>query len=54
VTEAKASAYESTVAFIGFCDALGANGVEVARGVFGACMRRTLANDGSVTMVLDA
>ena len=37
-----------------FCDALGANGVEVARGIFGTRMRLTLANDGPVTIVLDA
>jgi D-aminoacyl-tRNA deacylase len=37
-----------------FCDALAAEGVEVARGRFGARMRVELANDGPVTIVLDA
>ena len=36
-----------------FCDALGAEGVEVRRGVFGAHMRVALVNDGPVTIVLD-
>jgi D-aminoacyl-tRNA deacylase len=37
-----------------FCDALAAEGVEVARGVFGARMELELVNDGPVTIVLDA
>lgn len=37
-----------------FCDALAAEGVEVARGRFGARMRVELANDGPVTIVLDS
>ena len=37
-----------------FCDALAAEGVEVARGRFGARMRVELVNDGPVTIVLDA
>lgn len=36
-----------------FCEALAAQGVEVARGVFGASMRVELVNDGPVTIVLD-
>jgi D-aminoacyl-tRNA deacylase len=36
-----------------FCDALVAEGVEVARGRFGARMQVELANDGPVTIVLD-
>ena len=37
-----------------FCERLGANGVRVARGVFGARMAVSLVNDGPVTIVLDA
>jgi D-tyrosyl-tRNA(Tyr) deacylase len=37
-----------------FCTALGAEGVAVARGVFGARMVVALENDGPVTIVLDA
>jgi D-aminoacyl-tRNA deacylase len=37
-----------------FCDALVAEGVEVARGRFGARMAVEIANDGPVTIVLDA
>ena len=37
-----------------FCDALAAEGVEVARGRFGARMRVEIANDGPVTIVLEA
>jgi D-tyrosyl-tRNA(Tyr) deacylase len=36
-----------------FCEALASEGVQVARGVFGAKMRVELANDGPVTIVLD-
>ncbi|MEP6892380.1 MAG: D-aminoacyl-tRNA deacylase [Gaiellaceae bacterium] len=36
-----------------FCDALRAEGVEVATGVFGARMELTLVNDGPVTIVLE-
>ena len=36
-----------------FCDALGSEGVDVARGRFGARMLVELANDGPVTIVLD-
>ncbi len=36
-----------------FCDALEAEGVRVARGVFGARMVVEIANDGPVTIVLD-
>jgi D-tyrosyl-tRNA(Tyr) deacylase len=35
-----------------FCDALAAQGVEVARGVFGASMRVELVNDGPVTIII--
>jgi D-aminoacyl-tRNA deacylase len=37
-----------------FCAALEAEGVELARGVFGARMSVELANDGPVTIVLEA
>ena len=36
-----------------FCDALAAEGVRVARGLFGARMTVELANDGPVTILLD-
>jgi D-tyrosyl-tRNA(Tyr) deacylase len=36
-----------------FCEALGALGVEVHTGVFGARMEVELVNDGPVTLVLD-
>ncbi len=36
-----------------FCDALGAEGVHVERGVFGARMQVELVNEGPVTIVLD-
>lgn len=36
-----------------FCTALGAAGVPVERGVFGARMEVALVNDGPVTVVLD-
>jgi D-tyrosyl-tRNA(Tyr) deacylase len=36
-----------------FCEALAAEGVGVARGVFGARMRVELVNDGPVTIILD-
>ena len=36
-----------------FCEALEAEGVQVARGVFGARMSIELVNDGPVTIVLD-
>lgn len=37
-----------------FCAALEDEGVEVARGRFGAAMLVEIGNDGSVTIVLDA
>ena len=37
-----------------FCDALRGEGIEVATGVFGARMQVEIANDGPVTIVLDA
>lgn len=37
-----------------FCDALAAEGIDVARGRFGARMVVEIANDGPVTIVLDA
>ena len=49
-----AEAGEAESLYERFCDALGAEGVEVARGVFGARMRLALVNDGPVTIVLDA
>ena len=38
----------------GFCEALSGAGLDVARGRFGARMSVELANDGPVTIVLDA
>ena len=38
----------------GFCESLQAQGVDVAKGRFGARMVVELANDGPVTIVLDA
>ena len=49
-----AEAGEAESLYERFCDALGAEGVEVARGVFGARMLLALVNDGPVTIVLDA
>jgi len=37
-----------------FCDALAAEGVEVARGIFGARMQVELVNDGPVTIILES
>jgi D-aminoacyl-tRNA deacylase len=37
-----------------FCEALGSEGVCVARGVFGARMVVTIVNDGPVTIVLES
>ena len=36
-----------------FCDALATEGVDVARGVFGARMEVELVNDGPVTIILE-
>ena len=36
-----------------FCEAIAGEGIEVARGVFGARMALELVNDGPVTIVLD-
>ncbi|HXV34896.1 MAG TPA: D-aminoacyl-tRNA deacylase [Gaiellaceae bacterium] len=38
----------------GFCESLAGHGIDVARGRFGARMSVELANDGPVTIVLDA
>jgi D-tyrosyl-tRNA(Tyr) deacylase len=38
----------------GFCESLAGHGIDVARGRFGARMVVELANDGPVTIVLDA
>jgi D-tyrosyl-tRNA(Tyr) deacylase len=48
-----AEAGEAESLYERFCEALGAEGVGVARGVFGAHMRLALVNDGPVTIVLD-
>ena len=37
-----------------FCEALAAEGVEVATGVFGARMELALVNDGPVTIILES
>jgi D-tyrosyl-tRNA(Tyr) deacylase len=38
----------------GFCESLQGHGIDVARGRFGARMTVEIANDGPVTIVLDA
>jgi D-tyrosyl-tRNA(Tyr) deacylase len=43
---------EAEPLFERFCESLAAQGVQVARGVFGARMRVELVNDGPVTIVL--
>jgi D-aminoacyl-tRNA deacylase len=43
---------EARPVYESFCDALGELDITVARGVFGARMTVTLANDGPVTIVL--
>jgi D-tyrosyl-tRNA(Tyr) deacylase len=43
---------EAEALYEAFCEALAAEGVEVARGVFGARMEVELVNDGPVTIVL--
>ena len=40
--------------YAGFCESLAGQGIDVARGRFGARMSVELANDGPVTIVLDA
>lgn len=44
---------EAEALYEAFCEALAAEGVAVARGVFGARMEVDLVNDGPVTIVLD-
>jgi D-aminoacyl-tRNA deacylase len=44
---------EANPLYESFCTALAAEGVGVARGVFGARMQVALINDGPVTIVLD-
>ncbi len=44
---------EAEPVYLAFCEALGALGVPVERGVFGARMQVELVNDGPVTIVLD-
>jgi D-tyrosyl-tRNA(Tyr) deacylase len=39
--------------YVRFCEALAGEGIQVARGVFGASMQVELVNDGPVTIVLD-
>jgi D-tyrosyl-tRNA(Tyr) deacylase len=43
---------EAEPLYVRFCEALAAEGVQVARGVFGAHMLVELVNDGPVTIVL--
>jgi D-tyrosyl-tRNA(Tyr) deacylase len=50
---AAAPADEAEPLYARFCAALEGEGVEVARGVFGARMQVSLVNDGPVTIVLD-
>jgi D-tyrosyl-tRNA(Tyr) deacylase len=45
---------QAELLYEGFCATLGALGVPVETGVFGANMRVEIANDGPVTIVLDA
>lgn len=40
--------------YLAFCEAVAAQGVPVARGVFGGDMQVHLRNDGPVTLVIDA
>ena len=47
-----ASPEEAEPLYERFCEALAADGVQVARGVFGASMQLELVNDGPVTIVL--
>lgn len=47
-----ASPEEAKPLYERFCEALAADGVQVARGVFGASMQLELVNDGPVTIVL--
>jgi D-tyrosyl-tRNA(Tyr) deacylase len=51
---AAAAPDEAERLYEGFCDALAGEGLDVARGRFGARMSVELANDGPVTIVLDA
>ena len=44
---------EAESLYAGFCEALAAEGVRVARGVFGARMEVELVNDGPVTIILE-
>jgi D-aminoacyl-tRNA deacylase len=48
-----ASPHDAERLYEAFCEALAAEGVAVARGVFGARMSVELVNDGPVTIVLD-
>jgi D-tyrosyl-tRNA(Tyr) deacylase len=43
---------EAEALYEAFCEALAAEGIEVARGVFGARMEVELVNDGPVTIIL--
>ena len=43
---------EAELRYVRFCEALARQGVDVARGVFGARMAVELVNDGPVTIVL--
>jgi D-aminoacyl-tRNA deacylase len=43
---------EAEAVYEAFCEALAAEGVKVARGVFGATMEVEIVNDGPVTIVL--
>jgi D-tyrosyl-tRNA(Tyr) deacylase len=47
-----ASPEEAEPLYERFCEALAADGVQVARGIFGASMQLELVNDGPVTIVL--
>jgi len=44
---------EAEALYEGFCETLAAEGIHVARGVFGARMQLELVNDGPVTIILD-
>ncbi|MCA9281877.1 MAG: D-tyrosyl-tRNA(Tyr) deacylase [Phycisphaeraceae bacterium] len=45
---------EAETEFGALCDAVGAQGVRVARGVFGADMKVAIVNDGPVTVVVES
>ena len=45
---------QATVLFDRFCEMMSTQGLPVERGIFGAHMRVSLANDGPVTLIIDS